>query len=210
MDRIWRFAAVVVAIMLVLGGLSTVVLARWVTLVLALSLWVVSSAPGQSSPSPDSIRRLAPSAFPKLPIEIRRDLETRGCRVPQPWDETTSANVIHGSFTTARANEWAVLCSARDTSQILVYRAGGGTAIDSLQRAADLGWMQGVGGVRWGYSRLLQVRPLRMIRAWRHDIDGHTIPQPVDHDAIEQAFEGKAAEAFYFAAGRWHRQVTAD
>jgi hypothetical protein len=145
-----------------------------------------------------------------LPIAIRHDLETRGCRVPQPWDAAAPANVIRGSFTAARRNEWAVLCSVRDTSQILIYRVGFPTPVDSLQRSSDVGWMQGVGGDRWGYSRLLQVRPLQRIRAWRHDIDGQTIPQPVDHDAIEQVFEGKAAEAFYFAAGRWYRQVTAD
>lgn len=173
-------------------------------------LFIAPSARGQSTTSPDSVRRLAPSVFPKLPLAIRRDLETRGCRVPQPWDEPTPANVIHGSFTAARKTEWAVLCSVRDTSQILIYRVDVPTPVDSLQRGADVGWMQGVGGDRWGYSRLLQVRSLRKIRAWRHDIDGQTIPQPVDHDAIEQVFEGKGAEAFYFSAGRWYRQVTAD
>jgi hypothetical protein len=173
-------------------------------------LCLATSAGGQSKPSADSVRRLAPSAFAKLPSEVRRALEARGCRVPQPWDEPSPANVVHGSFTGARRNEWAVLCSVRDTAQILIYRVGAATAVDSLQRGPDVGWMQGVGGDRWGYSRLLQVRPLRRIRAWRHDIDGLAIPQPVDHDAIEQAFEGKAAEAFYFAAGRWYRQITAD
>jgi len=133
--------------------------------------------------------------------------------VPQPWDERTPKNIIHGSFTAARVGEWAVLCSVNDTSRILIYRVGrdrARTTVDSLLREADVGWMQGVGGNRWGYSRLLLVRPLGKSRAWRHDIDGHVIPQPVDHDAIEQAFVGKSAEAFYFAGGRWYRQITAD
>jgi len=173
-----------------------------------------ASAGARARPSPDSIRRLVPAAFPVLPVSIRRDLETRRCRVPQPWgDQQVPRNVIHGSFTAARLDEWAVVCSVRDTSQILVYRVGVDRAaapVDSLLRESDVGWMQGEGGDRWGYSRLIQVRSLGKIRAWRHDIDGHVIPQPVDHDAIEQPFVGKSAEAFYFAAGRWHRQITAD
>lgn len=133
--------------------------------------------------------------------------------MPQPWSGRAPKNIVHGSFTAARADEWAVLCSVNDTSRILIYRVGRDRAsapVDSLLRESDVGWMQGVGGDRWGYSRLLQVRPLRRIRAWRHDIDGQPIPQPLDHDAIEQAFVGKSAEAFYFAGGRWYRQITAD
>jgi len=57
---------------------------------------------------------------------------------------------------------------------------------------------------------MLRVLRVQRIRAWRHDVDGNAIPQPIDHDAIEQAFIGKAAEAFYHVAGRWYRQVTAD
>jgi hypothetical protein len=82
--------------------------------------------------------------------------------------------------------------------------------VDSLLPAADADWMQGVAGNQLGYSRLLRTVPLRMTRDWRTDIDGHAIPQPVDHDAIEQIFVGKGAEAFYYAAGRWHRRLTAD
>ncbi|HSC30608.1 MAG TPA: hypothetical protein VLD17_02705 [Gemmatimonadaceae bacterium] len=57
---------------------------------------------------------------------------------------------------------------------------------------------------------MLRLLPLKQIRAWRYDVEGHAIPQPLDHDAIEQAFIGRAAEAFYYVAGRLHRQVTAD
>jgi hypothetical protein len=167
----------------------------------------------QSGPSPDSIRRLAPASFPKMPIGIRRDLERRRCSVPQPSDAPVPTNVVHGAFTAAKVSEWAILCSVRDTSQILIYRAPAtrvAIASDSLEHSADVGWMQAVGGNRWGYSRMLRVLRVQRIRAWRHDVDGNAIPQPIDHDAIEQAFIGKAAEAFYHVAGRWYRQVTAD
>ena len=144
---------------------------------------------------------------------MRRDLEARGCLVPQPWDARAPQNVVRGAFTAARAREWAVLCSVRGTSQILIYRseqAGTGRVVDSLERAADGAWVQGIGGGRWGYSRLLRVLPRGQTRRWREDGEGNPIPRPVDHDALEQVFLDKAAEAFYFAAGRWYRTFTAD
>jgi len=167
----------------------------------------------QSGLSPQSVRRLAPAAFPALPVAIRHDLELRRCLVPQPFDAHAPTNIIHGAFTSAKTLEWAILCSAHDTSQILIYRdpiSGDARLLDSLQRAADIGWMQRIGDARWSFSRLLRTLPLERIRSWRRDVDGRTIPQPIDHDAIEQIFVGKSAEAFYGAAGRWHRQITAD
>jgi hypothetical protein len=70
--------------------------------------------------------------------------------------------------------------------------------------------MQAVGGGRWGYSRRLQALPPGKIRSWRRDADGRAIPQPIDHDAIEQIFTDKAAEGFYFARGRWYRRILAE
>jgi hypothetical protein len=53
----------------------------------------------QAAPSTDSVRRLTPAAFPKLPVTIRHDLERRGCLVPQPYEARVPSNVIHGAFT---------------------------------------------------------------------------------------------------------------
>lgn len=175
---------------------------------------VLHAAPlsAQSVPETQSVRRLSPSEFPALPGAVRTDLEHRGCRIPQPWGATGRENVISGAFTAAHVREWAVLCSVRDTSQVFIYRVDAGSTarvIDSLLPAADRSWMQGVGD-RWGFSRVLRTMPLRYTRHWRHDADGQAIPQPVDHDAIEQVFTGKAAEAFYYVAGHLYRHVTAD
>lgn len=163
--------------------------------------------------SSDSIHRLAPAAFPQLPVSVRRDLERRGCLVPQPWDRPTPTNVIRGAFTRAHVAEWAVLCSVRESSQVLIYGRGpSNTAhvVDSLERSPDSAWVQDIGAGRWGYSRVIKVRPRRRMSGWRVDVDQNRIPQPIDHDAIEQDFLEKTAEAFYFARGRWYRQITAD
>jgi hypothetical protein len=164
----------------------------------------------QAVPSPASIRRTAPAEFRGLPVTIRSDLERRGCFIPQPYNAHAASNVIHGAFTAAKVSEWAILCSVRDTSQILIYRfpaSAGASVIDSLERAADIGWMQAIGNGRWGYSRLLRTLALRQIRAWKRHVDGHTTslsidtPSSIDHDAIEQVFLAKSGEVFYYAGG---------
>jgi hypothetical protein len=174
---------------------------------------MVQANTAESVPSPDSIRRLAPASFPKLPRAIRHDLERRGCLIPQPYSEHAPANVVHGSFTAAKVSEWAILCSVRHLSQILIYRSltnRNAVVRDSLLRSADVAWMQGVGGNQRGYSRMIRRLPLEQIRGWRQDADGHAVPQPIDHDAIEQTFIEKSAEGFYYVAGRLYRQLTAD
>lgn len=176
-------------------------------------LLLAGSADAQNGSERDAVRRLAPSAFRQLPAGVRRELVERDCLVPQPWDARTPANVIHGAFTTARANEWAVLCSTGGVEQILIYRVEVARAprlVDSLGAGSDNAWSQDVGGGRLGYSRLIRTRSRRQIGAWRVDLDGNAIPQPIDHDAIEDVFLGKSAEAFYYAAGRWYRKLTAD
>ena len=163
--------------------------------------------------SGDSIRRLAPSMFPQVPASVRHDLETRGCLVPQTWLGRAPQNAIRGAFTTANAIEWAILCSVRDTSQILIYRlrrSSTSRVVDSLERSGDGAWLQDIGAGRTGYSRLIHALPRQRISGWRADVDRHRIPQPIDHDAIEQSFIEKASQAFYFARCRWYRQVTAD
>lgn len=166
-----------------------------------------------ASVSGDSIRRLPPVVFRQLPASVRHDLEGRGCLIPQTWDGRAPQNVIRGAFTSVNAIEWAILCSVRETSQILIFRYGpSNTAriVDSLERSPDGAWVQGIGAGRAGYSRLIQTRPRRRISGWRVDVDQKKIPQPIDHDAIEQVFLEKGAQAFYFARGRWYRQITAD
>jgi len=85
-------------------------------------------------------------------------------------DAHAPTNIIHGAFTSAKTLEWAILCSAHDTSQILIYRdpiSGDARLLDSLQRAADIGWMQRIGDARWSFSRLLRTLPERQARAVR-------------------------------------------
>lgn len=176
-------------------------------------LSAVHTVAAQAGPSPEPVHRLRPSAFPRLPIAIRDDLERRHCLVPQPYDARSPANVAHGAFTAPNISEWAILCSVQDTSEILIYRmpsSEDARVVDSLERAADLGWVQDIGDNRRGFSRLIRALPRVRVPTWRRDDHGRVVPQPFDHDAIEQSFIGKASEAFYHAAGRWYRRATTD
>jgi hypothetical protein len=181
--------------------------------VATLLLSSIGQAGAQRAFVSDSVRRLPPSAFAQLPDGVRRDLAARACWIPQPSHARVSQNVVRGAFTAAGRREWAVICSVRDTSQILIYRSGPAhtaRVVDSLARAADRHWVEEMADGQWGYGRLIRTLPPRLVRRWRADLDGHPIPQPIDHDALELVFIEKAAEAFYFAGGRWYRQLTAD
>jgi hypothetical protein len=178
-------------------------------LVLLATTPLLARAQSQVDSIRASIRRVAPDSFPELPPAVKLDLKARGCTVPQSVYPRGRNNVIRGSFTAAGKAQWAVLCSVRDTAIILVYDGAGRTPVDSLERSADIGWVQW-GGSAWEYSRYLSMLPQRQIRLWKTDLDGRPIPGPIDHDAISQAFLDKSAEAFYWARGRWYRQLTAD
>lgn len=154
-----------------------------------------------------SIRRVTPGELRILPAPVRAVLDARGCRVPQAQAPTTT-NAVRGAFTAAHRLEWAVLCSVHDTSRILVLSLNG-VVLDSLERSADIGWVQQSTGGSWAYSRRLSVVPPSAVRRW-HRTDGDRIPLPIDHDAIGDAFEGKGASGYYFASGRWYRRITAD
>jgi len=73
-----------------------------------------------TEPEP-KILRLAPSSIPGIPSQVRSQLESRGCTIPQGSGTTSPNNVIQGSFTQTGKTEWAVLCSSGHASEIVVF-----------------------------------------------------------------------------------------
>lgn len=65
--------------------------------------------------------RLKSSDFNELPKEIIKNLEQRGCTIPQIWHDKTLHNVISGEFSKKGQKDWAVLCSINRVSSILVF-----------------------------------------------------------------------------------------
>lgn len=174
--------------------------------VVAVLLLVSSSACAQTSP-PASIARLGLDAFPTVPPPVRAALEGRGCRVPQSYGDRQPHNVIEGSFTAAGRREWAVLCSVRDTSTVLIV-SGAGVVVDSLERGEDAEWIEHMPDLGPVYARRLKRVSPDQLRAAPRDPEGPNAPRRADHDAIKLVYDGKGSSTLYKSAGRW-RQVGA-
>ena len=146
--------------------------------------------------------RLSPSRFPQLSPAIRQELARRGCTIPQVWGEKTPHNVIKGSFITPDELDWAVLCSVKRTSAILVFRNGSSNRVIELAPQADIHRLQTEGSEQIGYSR--EISPAGREFIMRHyDAYGGVKPPPIDHQGINDAFVGKASVVLYFYRGKW-------
>jgi hypothetical protein len=132
---------------------------------------------------------------------MRADLDQRGCRIPQVVDEPQPNNVITGSFRDQNTKAWAVLCSVRLISRVLVYSGDSGGAIDSLFEAPDRNFLQTFGGGRIGFSRMISTSTAKHIRAVAAR---YKTPSPsISHDGIEIAFVEKASSIYYWTGKRW-------
>ena len=153
--------------------------------------------------------RFAPDSFAALPPVVRADMRHRGCTVPQSPELKERHNVISGAFIQAGQTDWAVLCSVKRVSRILVYRAGRADVVDSLGRAEDLGYLQTIGGDTIGFSRLIGVADGKYIEEHAAAYDGPK-PPPIDHLGINDIFIGKASGIHYLYNGKWIGLLGAD
>src|SRR5437773_8891389 len=104
--------------------------------------------------SPEAqITRLSPAAFPELPANLVQELQRRGCTIPQETFSKKRNNVIKGEFAKPGQTDWAVLCSVKGVSTILVFWNGSEKNPASLASREDIGYVQFIGGDQWGYSR---------------------------------------------------------
>jgi hypothetical protein len=158
----------------------------------------------------DGIVRLKPGDFRQLPVVVRRDLERRGCRIPQLPEKPAPHNVIAGSFVSAGARDWAVLCSIRRESRVLVYRSGRASKVDSLGRLSDEDFLQDDASGARVFSRKLDVLTPKAIAARAKETAGAKPPSPIDHDGIDDIFSGKASIVRYLHRGRWLELEGAD
>lgn len=154
-------------------------------------------------------KRLAPSAFVDLPAAIRKELGRRGCTIPQPFGATRRRNAIKGHFTSARQVDWAILCSVRRTSTILVFRHGSPSDVAEIAALLDSTFLQQLSEGTIGYSRALSVANTEFIRV-QFERHGGPTPPPLDHDGIDDAFVEKGSSVWYWDGGRWLQLTGAD
>jgi hypothetical protein len=174
----------------------------------ALSTGVLISQDWQAADA--ATVRLKPSAFPELPVTVRRHLERRGCEIQQAFSDKAPHNVVRGRFTSAGQTDIAVLCSKGPVSTVLVFRGGTTSAVAELAQHPDNIFLQVVdaGGVV-GYSRALGVASPSYIRE-HYAAYGGPKPPPMDHDGINDIFVEKASVVWYWYRGRWLQLQGAD
>jgi hypothetical protein len=157
----------------------------------------------------NAIVRLPPDAFPDLPASIRAELERRGCTVPQTYAISIPHNVIRGRFISAGRTDWAVLCSNRSESSVLVFESPDGRLVAELAKSSDAGYLQGVGAREIGFSRSIGVASQREILD-EYEHHGGPHPRSLTHDGIDDAFIEKASGVHYWDDGEWLTLVGSD
>ena len=147
-------------------------------------------------------KRLPSPAFKQLPANLIRDLQQRGCTVPQEHFTKEPHNVIRGEFARPGQTDWAALCSINRVSKILVYWGGSENKPAEIGGTEDKGFLQTLGDGVIGYSRLIAPVGGKSILAYYAEFGGPK-PPPIDHQGIEDAFVGKASVIRYFYGGNW-------
>ena len=171
-------------------------------LVITATLGLVARGSPQDFDTADlATKRLAPAMFGSLPIDIRRDLEKRGCTIPQAFTASRPGNVISGRFYSAGKADWAVLCSVNRMSSILVFRGGSVSSVVELANLPDSTFLQVVGpNDAIGYSRAIVVATSRYIQ--EHNRSNPKLPR-LDHEGINDLFVEKGSSVWYWDGGRW-------
>jgi len=150
------------------------------------------------------IVRLPPTAFPMLPRAVVRELQRRGCTIPQAasFFSKTPSNVVRGQFAKPGQVDLAVLCSVKGTSSILVFWNGSARNPAVLAGSEDKNYLQGLGGDEIGFSRGISAVGKDFIMECYQGFGGPQ-PPPINHQGIDDAFLGKASGIQYFFDGKW-------
>ena len=156
-----------------------------------------------------AIKRMSPVAFPQLPKAIIKSLQKRGCRIPQADEISKPHNVIRGQFANPKQNDWAILCSRKHNSSILIFWNASTVSVSELAKSPDLSWMQGTGENRIGYSRAIFTADKKDILDHSKSYGGRK-PPPINHGGIHDAFVGKASSILYLYRGKWLQLQGAD
>jgi hypothetical protein len=179
-----------------------------ITSVAASVLAFVLISFGQSPEMP--ITRLSPAAFLELPANLVQELQRRQCTIPQETFSKGRNNVIKGEFAKRGQIDWAVLCSVNGISTILVFWNGSEKSPAAVAPKEDGGYLQGIGGDQFGYSRGIEPMGTADIERY-HDPDHLGIPlPPIDHHGINDQYIGKAFLVWYYYDGRWLKVAGGD
>lgn len=136
-------------------------------------------------------------------------MDRRGCTIPQEAFSKKPHNVIRGSFARPGQTDWAVLCSVKGTSTILVFWNGSPKNPAAIAASEDRNYLQGITQNEIGYSRGISAANRDFIMR-HHQAYGGPTPPPIDHQGIDDAFLEKASVTWYLYRGKWLRLTGAD
>jgi len=93
---------------------------------------------------------------------------------------------------------------------IFLYWGGPAQCPRELRPASDAGFLQGLGEGRIGFSR--GIRPTKSYHEYPDERDSTRVDREVrlEHDAIDDAFEGKASQVLFCRNGTWVTFAGAD
>jgi hypothetical protein len=142
------------------------------------------------------LRRLPLSSFPDLPPSVSSILAQRGCMIPQTWEAHRPENVIHGAFYQAGHQDWAVLCSQRGESSLLVFRDGMGMPLElaSYRDKDRLAPTTAAGQLGYAWA-IDSASPTRL----RQFAPG----QRFEHQGIEDSLVEYSSILHYWRDGQW-------
>ena len=148
------------------------------------------------------IVRLSPAAIRSLPANLVKELERRGCTIPQEALTKKPNNVIKGEFAKRGQTDWAALCSLNGVSTILVFWKGSEKNPAAIAPMEDRIYIQGFKKDRFWNSRGIRTVGKDFIRR-HHDTYGGPKPPSIDHQGIDDMFVGKASVVWYYYDGQW-------
>lgn len=158
----------------------------------------------------DSVKRILPAEFKELPTSIAKNLERRGCTIPQAYGVKRKHNVISGNFFRRGQKDWAVLCSRKAVSSILIFPNGLTKNVSEIAKSADSGYLQDMeGNGTMGFSRLIEAVNAKYIYDHYKTYGGRKPPK-ISYQGINDAFIEKASEVHYFHQGKWLKLQGAD
>jgi hypothetical protein len=155
------------------------------------------------------IVRLPPAAFSELPGKVVAELQRRGCTIPQQVFTKKPHNVVKGEFAKPGQTDWAVLCSVKGVSSIVVFWNGSKKNPASFAGLEDRIFLQSISPDQIGFSR--GIAPVgREFIMDHYKAYGGTKPPPLDHQGIDDAFIEKASVTWYFYGGNWLKLTGSD
>ncbi len=148
------------------------------------------------------IVRLSPAAIRGLPANLVKELERRGCTIPQEALTKKTTNVIKGEFAKRGQTDWAALCSVNGASTILVFWKGSEKNPAVIAPMEDRIYIQGFKKDQFRYSRGIRTVAKDFIQR-HHAAYGGPKPPAIDHQGIDDMFVGKASVVWYYYDGHW-------